>query len=194
MSKPLGIPIIVEILPLIKELCEKINAKRIVEIGVCDGFSTRNFVEVCKKTDGELISIDIENCSRVTDWDKWLFIQADSTRVQLFKTIDVLFIDSSHEYKETVTELRNFAPLVRKGGLVLMHDTETIPVPKNNKFVIDVIKGMNIVTFLSMLRGEKCCERVKRAVKTFMDENKGEWSYYNISQGGGLGILTRIAE
>ncbi len=38
--------------------------------------------------------------------------------------VDILFIDTSHAYAHTLAELQLYAPRVRKGGLVFLHDTE----------------------------------------------------------------------
>jgi cephalosporin hydroxylase len=40
--------------------------------------------------------------------------------------VDVLFVDTSHLYEETVAELRAYVPRVVSGGVVLCHDTNLI--------------------------------------------------------------------
>jgi cephalosporin hydroxylase len=37
--------------------------------------------------------------------------------------VDVLFIDTSHEYGHTLAELRAYMPRVTPGGVALFHDT-----------------------------------------------------------------------
>jgi cephalosporin hydroxylase len=38
--------------------------------------------------------------------------------------VDVLFIDTSHTYEQTLAELHTYVSRVRAGGVVMCHDTE----------------------------------------------------------------------
>jgi hypothetical protein len=59
------------------------------------------------------------------DSDLWTFVQADDLKVvDEAPTCDVLFIDTTHGYQQTWNELLNYAPKVRTGGVILLHDTE----------------------------------------------------------------------
>ena len=42
---------------------------------------------------------------------------------QLPAEVDVLFLDTSHEYEHTLAELRAYMPRVANGGIALFHDT-----------------------------------------------------------------------
>ena len=42
------------------------NNINILELGVRKGISTKKFLEVCEKNEGNLISVDIEDCSKVS--------------------------------------------------------------------------------------------------------------------------------
>ena len=72
--------------------------------------------------------------------DLWSFVQGDDLTLELPVTeFDVLFIDTSHFYAHTLTELRRFVPLVKPGGTVLLHDTllahvdsEDLPFPDDS--------------------------------------------------------------
>jgi len=46
-----------------------------------------------------------------------------------FKKIDLLFIDTSHEYKHTLRELEIWLPLMNKGAWILFHDTNLTSKP-----------------------------------------------------------------
>lgn len=119
---------IVEHLSLLKYLCYEANARKVLELGVRGGESTRALADTCKDLDAELISVDIEDCSLVTDFERWRFIQADDIELEFNEEIDLLFIDTSHTYEHTLAELRKYAPLVRKGGFIALHDTNMFPV------------------------------------------------------------------
>ena len=45
----------------------KINCPIILELGVEKGRSTKKFLEICKKNQGTLYSIDINDCSNVSN-------------------------------------------------------------------------------------------------------------------------------
>ena len=47
----------------------------ILELGVREGISTKKFLEVCEKNQGNLTSIDIDDCSKVSSDPRWKFIK-----------------------------------------------------------------------------------------------------------------------
>lgn len=103
----------------------------IIELGVREGNSTCAFLAVLENVKGTLWSVDINPARTPPEWDKiehWKFLQADDmspeAREWLPAECDVLFIDTSHVYEHTLVELAEYAPRVRPGGVILMHDTE----------------------------------------------------------------------
>jgi predicted O-methyltransferase YrrM len=58
----------------------------------------------------------------------WSFAQCDSVSSQaqafLPPSIDLLFIDTSHTYEQTLKELACYGPRMRRGGLIACHDTQ----------------------------------------------------------------------
>ena len=126
-----------EHLPVLKRYCLNRNAQKILELGVRNGESTRLFLEVCDITGGKLISVDINDCSGVSKSERWQFIQADDTELDFNEQIDILFIDTSHEYMHTFMELSKFGDLVRKGGVIFLHDTF---MPSVMKAIEDYLK------------------------------------------------------
>ncbi|WP_433470645.1 class I SAM-dependent methyltransferase [Saccharomonospora azurea] len=106
----------------------------IVELGVRGGESTRVLLRAAATTDATLISVDVEPAATVQHSDRWRFEQADSVEFGrsyphyarangLPERVDVLFLDTSHLYDDTVAELTVWLPLIRSGGVVLLHDT-----------------------------------------------------------------------
>ena len=86
--------------PLIKDI-QNIN---ILELGVQKGRSPLRFLEICNKNNGNLYSVDIDDCSKVSDNSKWKFIQTRDDNFEYIKSIipqelDVIFIDTLHEAK-----------------------------------------------------------------------------------------------
>lgn len=105
----------------------------IVELGVRTGNSTCAFLaglEVHRR--GHLWSIDINPADVPAEWREspfWSFLQADGLGAEALAwgpaEIDVLFLDTDpHSYSQTIAELYAWAPRVRRGGVILVHDTD----------------------------------------------------------------------
>lgn len=120
-------------LPLLFERACRYPRVRVTEFGVRTGESTSAFLAAAEATGGHVSSFDID-VPKVPDWwhelPLWTFTQAASyNRAVTFPACDVLFIDTSHAYDETIYELRHLVPLVAPGGLVLCHDTKLASPP-----------------------------------------------------------------
>ena len=104
----------------------------VVELGGgVPGLSTTMFLSAIEEAGGELWSVDLQPAQVPGEWHDlayWHFLQADDLSPQarewLPAACDVLFIDSDHHYDHTLAELRVYAPRVRAGGVVLLHDTQ----------------------------------------------------------------------
>ena len=106
---------------------------RILELGVRSGNSSSAFLAALEDSPapGCLWSIDVNDPDVPGEWHGlpyWRFLRADDLSAEALRwapeSVDVLFIDTSHEYGHTLAELRAYAPRVARGGIVLMHDTE----------------------------------------------------------------------
>ena len=148
------------------------NYQTLLELGVRSGVSTRAFLLGCKVTGGHLWSVDISeirvpNINFGDDWalsGHWTYTQhTDDLDYKWDKPIDLLFIDTSHTYEQTLAELNKFTPYVKFDGTVLLHDT-----------LLDHINEWGVL----------------RAVETFLRDNP-YWDYYETGVEGGLGVLTR---
>ena len=83
------------LIPLIKD----INNPIFLELGVQKGVSTKKFLEICKNKNGKLFSVDVDDCSDVSNDINWEFFQSRDDNFDFIKSkipnkIDVLFIDS----------------------------------------------------------------------------------------------------
>lgn len=110
------------------------ECKVIVEWGVRGGVSTWALLEGLP-ADGELWSVDILDCTvppRVSSDPRWHFIVGDdldpAVQDQLPMYADLVFIDTSHTYEQTVGELAyavTFQP-----ARIVMHDYVMEPVQR----------------------------------------------------------------
>ena len=104
-----------------------LQAKVILEIGTCGGDSARIFSAALRETGGHLYSLDHSGARG--DWpEKWdcsniTFLVGNSLSYPWEKELDLLYIDGDHTYATVFSDLTRFAPWVRPGGKILLHDT-----------------------------------------------------------------------
>lgn len=103
----------------------------IIELGVRSGVSTTAFLRAAAENDGHVHSVDIHHPDVPIWWaetDIWSFTVGDDLHPSVLRDLpdvaDVVFIDTSHHYGQTLSELQTYVPRVRSGGVVLLHDTE----------------------------------------------------------------------
>ena len=162
-----------EHLQFMHDLVVENNYKSIAELGVRSGCSTVAFLSALNKTGGKLWSCDIEPIYgyglEIEGQDNWTFVQGDDLEVvkDAPRWLDVLFIDTSHAYDQTLAELQAYSPRVKKKGVILLHDTE-----------LEWPEGItNDIPF-----------PVKKAILDFIGD---DWSFENRENCYGLGILRR---
>lgn len=102
---------------------------RVIELGVRSGNSTAAFLLAAERNDGHVWSVDIAGPPPAfIGHPNWTFKQGDDLWLAAYlpDDVDVVFIDTSHHYDQTVAELELYVPKVRPGGVVLLHDTELL--------------------------------------------------------------------
>lgn len=127
-------------------LASYLDAPTIVEIGVRAGRSTRVLLAAVEHVGGFVYSCDID--PRFADSvppehrNNWRFFGEPSGELgkRWKKSIDLLLIDGDHGYDQAKEDFDLFAPWVRPGGYVVMHDaTDGNP----NSQVSAVIDGID---------------------------------------------------
>ena len=122
------------------------GAQRVAEIGTAAGWTTCCLA--LARSGREVHSWDVEahpERERYLD----LLKAEDRARVHLHDRpgglgpadpppVDAVFIDSSHEYDETVATFRTWAPVVAPGGIVAFHDWQDDAYPGVTQAVSDL--------------------------------------------------------
>ena len=122
------------------ELIPKINKIQninILEFGVQKGRSTLKFLEICKKNNGKLYSIDVDNCSNVSNDPNWKFIKSRDDNFEFIKTqipseLDVILIDTIHEADHVKKILYGYYDFLKLGGYIFIDDISHLPYLKNS--------------------------------------------------------------
>jgi predicted O-methyltransferase YrrM len=129
-----------EYLPLFYEQAKNRPGCRVLELGTRLGYSTLAFLAGAAKSDGHVWSVDLDDVMKYPEgmmsWkntSQWTFIRGSDLDPAVQEVvpleIDILFIDTSHEYEHTIRELELYVPRVVTGGVVFCHDTHLINWP-----------------------------------------------------------------
>ena len=107
----------------------------VLEFGVDKGLSTCILLAACEKTQGQLLSVDIQDCSDIAVSHAWTFIKADDRDIDivlqaappLAKGIDLLHIDTVHTGEHVTDLLMKWFPYVKPNGYLTFHDVDETP-------------------------------------------------------------------
>ena len=160
---------IYEHLPTFVRMVLDLDAKHVIELGTRTGVSTIAWLYALERTGGRLTSVDIDAKPPIGDYDHWTFIQGDDLDPAVYAQLepaDVVFVDTSHLYDQTVHELNLYRWLVKPGGVMVLHDTE-LPQPEGAP--------------------PRPQYPVKTAIVEFCEANGYEWT--NRTNCWGLGII-----
>jgi len=105
-------------------LAAKLAPKTIVEIGCQYGISTRMWLAVAERTQGQVHSFDIDpECAKLDlgDASRWTFHLGRSQEIAPI-ACDLLYVDGDHSYEAVCADMMRHGPMVRNGGLVILDD------------------------------------------------------------------------
>ena len=161
-------------IPALERHVEETKARRIIELGVRWATSTVVFLWALRDTAGELWSVDIAwptgPLLAALNQPNWIFTKGDDLDLDIVDslpaTVDLVFIDTVHQYEHTRAELEMYERRVRAGGRILLHDTELAQpetAPGDEPYP------------------------VRRAAEEFADD--GDFKFVNDPTGYGLGCI-----
>lgn len=116
------------------ESCTDESGTRVLELGTRTGNSTAAFLYALQmRKSGYLVSVDLDLPQVPGEWfelDHWRFYRGSDTDSRIINSVsqqyDVLFVDTSHTYEHTLSEICVYMPMVVPGGIALFHDTEVV--------------------------------------------------------------------
>ncbi len=121
------------------------GCKDLLELGVARGISTIGLLYTCKENNAHLWSVDIASekkddegalrfVLRTKEYVKslglekyWTFTQCDDLEYECDREYDLIFIDTSHKYDQTLLELEKFSKFIKTGKTIFLHDTHLSP-------------------------------------------------------------------
>jgi len=156
----------------------------ILELGVEKGVSTKLFLDLCEKNNGHLFSVDINDCSKVSDSKKWTFIKSrddnfDFIKQKIKDDIDIIYIDTLHEAEHVKKLIYNYYDNLKLGGYIFIDDISHLPYLNSN----------NVKNFYCEINNKETFEKIIE-IYYFNYEN------FNLNfsfQSSGLAILKKIS-
>ena len=123
---------------LIQKDIENKKNIRILEFGVNFGDSTKFFLDICEKNNGNLISVDTEDCRSEISSIRWKFIKSRDDNFEKIEQIvdnekfDVIFLDTEHTPKHIEKILYYYYKFLKINGFFLIDDICWLPYLKDN--------------------------------------------------------------
>lgn len=107
---------------------------KILEFGVSErGLSTKLFLDLCEKNQGQLISIDINPNSKKFETNKWTFINTrddNFSEIEKFiknKKFDIIYLDTIHKADHVEKILFYYFKYLKNNGFFIVDDTSSLP-------------------------------------------------------------------
>ncbi len=145
------------LMPLVSNIKNPI----ILELGVENGRSTKKFLDICSNKYGKVFSVDVNDCSSVTNDKNWEFFKTRDDNFEFIKSklpekIDVLFIDSLHEASHVEKLIYAYYPIIKVGGYIFVDDISHLPYlkdKKRNNFYCEINNKETFKTIISIYSG-----------------------------------------
>jgi glycosyltransferase involved in cell wall biosynthesis len=113
---------------------KKLNPRQVLEVGSAEGGSSYWFMQN-SEPNTHFISLDIlhYNADLMKQWADKRKIQLDCftmdshadvtvNRIKAFAPLDFILIDADHSYEASKQDFMKYGPMVRPGGIIVLHD------------------------------------------------------------------------
>lgn len=148
--------------PIYEKLFSKIKEKKInfLELGVANGHSLASWYKYFKNAN--IYGIDIKKKSKLFYKGKRLnYFSVDITNKKAVKiflkkqlSFDVIVDDSLHDYQGFISNIKNFYPIVNKGGVYILEDFVFSDKFKLEERKFNVSRGHKVFEPVTMTMGE----------------------------------------
>lgn len=120
---------------LLHDYVKNNNLKKILELGILHGNSSRTFAVAASEIGGHVTSVDIEQSCldevlqrlKKDGTENFVtLIQNDSIKFLLKQSdewYDCIFVDTNHLFRQTIAEISVALQKIKKSGFLFLHDT-----------------------------------------------------------------------
>jgi predicted O-methyltransferase YrrM len=151
---------------------KKINKPKILEFGVRNGISTYYFLKYINAK--KLISVDINDCSKVIKHKNWLFIKSSDENIKLINSyltakLDVIYLDTVHTANHVEKIIYLYFSKLKKNGYFIIDDTFWLPYCKNqdlDKFWIEINNRETFDTICEIYNANKDRMHISFSIET----------------------------
>ena len=177
-----------------------VRPRLIVELGVRGGESTFVLERVARLSKAKLLSADLEDCSRASSYPEWTFVKGDDVELgrgfgawcrqrNIEPKVDVLFIDTSHEFEHTCREIETWFPHLSERSRVFFHDTNLreVIVRQDGSIAIAWDSHRGVIAAVEKFLGTSFDEE-----RDFVDVANG-WVIKHYANCAGFTILEKMA-
>jgi len=149
----------------------------ILEFGVERGSSTKKFINFGEKNNAKIFSVDINDCSSVSDSKSWKFLKSnDLDKDYVIKNfseieksgVDLIYIDSYHEDKHVQKLIYLYYEFVKKDGAIFIDDVDSFPLRQKKDVWSSIVYDLTVDAIKEFYyNNTNIC-----ALKIFFDENE----------------------
>ena len=130
----------------LKDQIQKISNPNILEFGVREGRSTKIFLDLCKKKNGKLFSVDVDDYSHLFNDKNWTFLKTRDDNFEFLKNklpkkFDIIYLDSLHEADHVEKIFYYYYDFLEIGGHFYIDDISWLPYLKTglrNNFYCEI--------------------------------------------------------
>ncbi len=125
----------------------------ILEFGVERGSSTKKFIDFAEKNSGKVFSVDIVDCSKVSNSRIWKFLRSNDLNVEYvlnqFSEIkiggaDLIYIDSYHEAEHVQKLIYHYFTYLKHDGAIFVDDIDSFPLRLRKKTWNSIIYDLTL--------------------------------------------------
>lgn len=125
----------------------------ILEFGVERGFSTKKFINFAEKNSGKVFSVDIADCSKVSNSRSWKFLQSNDLNVDYILNqfseikiggVDLIYIDSYHEAEHVQKLIYYYFTYLKYDGAIFVDDIDSFPLRLRKKTWNSIIYDLTL--------------------------------------------------